>query len=162
MPEKKKTTPKKRVTKTAASKAEAAKKKEKAANGDGYFYAVGRRKRAVATVKLWLAGKGEAKVNEKAYAAYFPVGELADAVTAPLKAVGLDGKADLSIRVSGGGPRGQAEAARMGVARALLKANPDYRGSLKPLGYLTRDPREKERKKPGLRKARRAPQWSKR
>jgi small subunit ribosomal protein S9 len=153
---------KKTTTKSAAEKATPRKKKETAAPAGGYHYAIGRRKRATATVKLWMGGNGEITANGKDHTEYFANGELKEAISGPLKAVGLDGKVKIDVRVSGGGPRGQAEATRMGIARAILKIDPSYRASLKPLGYLTRDPREKERKKPGLKKARRAPQWAKR
>jgi small subunit ribosomal protein S9 len=129
---------------------------------DEYVFAVGRRKNAVAKTRLTVGGKGEITVNERPYKQYFPVYELQEQVVAPLKAVGYDDAANVAITVKGGGIRGQAEAARLGIARALLVLNPTYRGSLKPLGFLTRDARKKERKKPGLKKARRAPQWAKR
>lgn len=151
-----------KTVKTAAEKAAAKKKKAEGGANGGYYYAVGRRKRATATAKIWMNGNGEITVNDKEFDKYFPVGDQMEALLAPLKAVGLDKKVKVVIRVSGGGPRGQAEAARHGISRAILKIDETYRASLKPLGFLTRDPREKERKKPGLRKARRAPQWSKR
>lgn len=131
--------------------------------GNGEFiYSRGRRKSAVAQTCLWTGGKGEITVNEKPYANYFTVYEYREALLAPLKAVGQDDKLTVKLRVHGGGSRGQAEAARLGIARALIELNPDYRKSLKKLGFLMRDPREKERKKYGLKKARRAPQWCKR
>jgi small subunit ribosomal protein S9 len=133
-----------------------------AAGKGKYAYAVGRRKTATATTKLWMEGDGSVTVNGKDYAAYFPLFELREQVMSPLKAVGLDGKVTIAIRTSGGGLRGQAEASRHGISRALLVIEPNYRGSLKALGMLTRDPREKERKKPGLKKARKASQWAKR
>ncbi|MEK9151932.1 MAG: 30S ribosomal protein S9 [Patescibacteria group bacterium] len=128
----------------------------------GFAYAVGRRKTAVAQTRLWTAGTGEITVNGKPYAEYFPLFELRDTLTAPLKAVGHDGKVTITLKVSGGGIRGQADAARLGISRALLVVNPDYRGTLKGLGFLTRDDRKVERKKYGLKKARKAPQWAKR
>ena len=131
--------------------------------GEGkYAYAVGRRKTATATTKLWMNGDGGITINGKEYKDYFPVFELRAQILSPLKAVGLDGKVTVAIRTSGGGLRGQAEAARHGISRALLVIEPNYRPSLKALGFLTRDPREKERKKPGLKKARKAAQWAKR
>jgi len=130
---------------------------------DGYYYAVGRRKRAVAQTKLWPEQKKtEIMVNGKDYTAYFMVYEQREAVVAPLKAVGMDENSKIEVKVSGGGMRGQSEAIRLGVSRALLLINPEYRLTLKKLGFLKRDPREKERRKYGLKKARRAPQWSKR
>ncbi|MBI4458141.1 30S ribosomal protein S9 [Candidatus Uhrbacteria bacterium] len=128
----------------------------------GYVYAVGRRKTSVAQAKLWTTGSGDITVNGKPYGEYFPRFELRDSLTAPLKAVGHDGKVTLTLKVSGGGIRGQAEAARLGISRALLEINPEYRKTLKAMGFLTRDDRKVERKKYGLRKARRAPQWAKR
>ena len=124
--------------------------------------AVGRRKQASARVRLTPGGKGEIIVNEKPYDQYFTIFELRKAVIDPLKTAGKDKFFDVSVKVAGGGPRGQAEAVRHGIARALVKWNEEFRKSLKSEGFLRRDPRSKERKKPGLKKARRAPQWSKR
>jgi small subunit ribosomal protein S9 len=133
----------------------------KAAPTGEYLYARGRRKRAVATIKFWAVGNGEMTVNGHPAKEYFKLFDQQDDAVAPLKAVGLE-EATVVVRVSGGGPRGQAEAVRLAVARALLKVNEEHRKSLKKLGFLTRDPREKERKKYGLKKARKAPQWAKR
>lgn len=127
-----------------------------------YIYAIGRRKTAVAQTRLWTGGEGQVTVNDREMKAYFPVFEMRESVIAPLKAVGQDDKVTISLKVRGGGLRGQAEAARHGISRALIELNPTFRKSLKRLGFLTRDPREKERKKYGLKKARRAPQWAKR
>ncbi|MBU1916310.1 30S ribosomal protein S9, partial [Patescibacteria group bacterium] len=123
---------------------------------DDYYFAVGRRKRAVAQTKLWTSKKLEISVNGRSYEEYFLVYKFREALLAPLKAIGLDG-AKVELKISGGGKRGQSEAARLGISRALLLVNPDYRLTLKKLGFLMRDPREKERKKFGLKKARRAP-----
>lgn len=132
-------------------------------NTKRYFYAVGRRKSATAQVRIYEKGKGEVIVNKKDYKDFFPLTELQNSVVAPFKVVGLENKIDVSAIVKGGGIRGQAEAIRHGISRALLKINEeDYRKILRAEGYLTRDPRGKERKKPGLKRARRAPQWSKR
>lgn len=128
-----------------------------------YYYAVGRRKSATAQVRLYEKGKGEITINKKNYKDFFPLTKLQNSVIAPLKVVGLENKIDVSAIVKGGGIRGQAEAIRHGISRALLKINEEeYRKILRAEGYLTRDPRAKERKKPGLKRARRAPQWSKR
>lgn len=147
-----------------ATKTEDKKTTKKTAEKKGeYFYAVGRRKRSIATVRLYPKGKGEITIvnTDKSLEEHLPVDLLQEAVRLPLKAVGhVD--ADVTVKVVGGGIRGQAEAIRLGISRALLKMNEDYRATLKPLGVLTRDPREKERKKYGLKKARRAPQWAKR
>jgi small subunit ribosomal protein S9 len=120
-----------------------------------YKYAVGRRKSAAAQVRLYPTGSGKITVNEKVVA---PADQ---AYLAPLKLVGLS-TADLTVKVQGGGFAGQEEAIRHGVARALVELDETYKTTLRKAGYLTRDPRGKERKKPGLKGARRAPQWSKR
>ena len=129
---------------------------------DGYVYALGRRKRAIAQTRLWPTGTGDIKVNGKAFKSYFTVYSQQEAVLAPLKAAGQDDKVTITLEVYGGGMRGQSEAARHGISRALVALNPMFRGSLKKLGFMTRDPREKERKKYGLKKARKGPQWAKR
>lgn len=127
-----------------------------------YFYGVGRRKTAVAQVRLYEKGKGELLINQKKYNEYFPLKKLQDIVASPLKQVGLAEKFDVSVIVKGGGIYSQAESIRHGITRALLKINEEFKPSLRAEGYLTRDSRKKERKKPGLKRARRAPQWSKR
>lgn len=134
----------------------------KVAKSGSFIPAIGRRKQAIARVRLIKNGKGSVIINNKAYDAYFTTYELRNSVMAPLKAVGQDSSVDVSARVLGGGIRGQAEAVRHGIARALIVLNPTFRKTLKKLGFLSRDPRERERKKPGLKSARRAPQWSKR
>jgi len=127
-----------------------------------YFEAVGRRKRSIARVRL-MDGTGNFTVNEKDGSAYFPrMGDLQDILRA-FAAVGEDaGKYDVSVKVVGGGVSGQTEAVRLGVARALQSINGDWTSSLRKQGLLTRDAREKERKKPGLKKARKAPTYTKR
>lgn len=127
-----------------------------------YLYAVGRRKEAVARVRLFEKGDGQMTINGREFSNYFPSFQLKDLVLAPLKLTGEAEKVDVSIKVLGGGKQGQAEAARHGLSRALVKLNPDFKPTLKKAGFLTRDPRVKERKKFGLKKARRAPQWAKR
>ncbi len=127
-----------------------------------YQRAVGRRKQASARVRLHPSGKGEITVNGKPYKEYFGVFEYQKAVLDPLTLTGKEEFFDVTAKVEGGGSRGQAEAVRHGIARALVAWNEDFRKTLKAEGFLRRDPRKKERKKPGLRKARRAPQWSKR
>lgn len=127
-----------------------------------FIYAIGRRKTAVAKTKLWTKGKGAITVNGKDFKVYFPVYDLQDSIIDALRVVGQDDKVTIEIETMGGGQRGQAEASRLGIARALVELNPAFRKSLKKLGYLMRDPREKERKKYGLKKARKAPQWAKR
>ena len=133
--------------------------KEKA---DLYIYTVGRRKAAVAQIRLYKKGEGKIIINKHDYKKYFPFFEFQKIVTAPLVLVGEDNQHDITVVVRGGGIRGQAEAIRLGISRALIELNKDCRPVLKANGFLTRDPRVKERKKPGLKRARRAPQWSKR
>lgn len=123
--------------------------------------AVGRRKSAAARVRL-TKGTGVITVNGKPYTQYFPYFEWQEMIAAPLKAVGKDKDLDISAKVAGGGQKGQAVAVQHGIARVLVVWNEDWRKTLKTAGLLTRDPRVKERKKFGLKKARRAPQWSKR
>lgn len=130
--------------------------------GDSYIYALGRRKTAIAKVRLIKNGKGLITVNGRPMEDVFNTYESRMMVNAPIKITGLEGAVDVSVETNGGGILGQAEAVRLGISRALIELNPTYRVTLKKLGYLMRDPRAKERKKPGLKKARRAPQWSKR
>jgi len=129
-----------------------------------YFYATGRRKTAVAQVRVYEKGeKPGIIINELDSGRYFSENKnLIEKVFAPLVIFDLKGKFYVTVKVLGGGPVGQAEAIRLGISRALLKIKEDYKKDLKLHGYLTRDPREVERKKPGLKKARRAPQWKKR
>jgi small subunit ribosomal protein S9 len=126
------------------------------------FWGTGRRKKAIARVRLIPAGTGNIVINERSLEEYFPQGTLQYIVKQPLALLGAEGKYDVLVNVYGGGYTGQAGAIRLGVARALLQAEPDSRPALKKEGFLTRDPRVKERKKYGLKKARRAPQFSKR
>lgn len=127
-----------------------------------YIYTRGGRKEATALVKLFPTGHGEILINGKDYKEYFPHFELQQIVEAPLKLIKQKDKLDLFIKIKGGGKRGQAEAIRHGISRALVAFNPIFRRPLKKVGFLTRDARVKERKKPGLKRARRAPQWQKR
>ncbi|MDD2731875.1 MAG: 30S ribosomal protein S9 [Candidatus Pacebacteria bacterium] len=127
-----------------------------------YFEAVGRRKTAVARVRLFTQGEKSMIVNEKPHDKYFPTKDLQESAISPLiKMNGME-RFRVSVKVKGGGISAQAEAVRHGIARALLKFNPDFRKRLRRAGYITRDPRERERKKFGLKRARRAPQWQKR
>jgi small subunit ribosomal protein S9 len=127
----------------------------------GYIHAVGRRKRAVARIFL-KAGSGAITVNGKNYESYFGREALNRIVRQPLELTELSDKVDIKATVVGGGCAGQAGAVRLGLARALVKFKEDLRGSLKKAGFLTRDSREVERKKYGLHKARKRPQYSKR
>ncbi len=126
-----------------------------------FIAAVGRRKSSVAQVRLYSHGKGAIIINGKKISEYFPA-YIVPVVNQPLKQAGLQKDLNFSIKISGGGISGQAEAARHGISRALIKLNSELKPALKPKGFLKRDARKKERKKPGLKKARRAPQWSKR
>ncbi len=125
------------------------------------FYGTGRRKSSVARVRL-VEGTGKITINGKDIDEYLDIETLKVIVKQPLVATNTLSKYDVIVKVTGGGYTGQAGAIRHGIARALLEANAEYRPILKSNGYLTRDPRMKERKKYGLKKARRAPQFSKR
>lgn len=127
-----------------------------------YFFANGKRKTSVACVRLHKDGKGVITINERSFENYFPVSTDQDKILAPLKVTNNLGSFDISVIVHGGGIHSQAEAVRHGIAKALLEVNAEHRSALKPLGFLTRDSRVKERKKYGLKRARRAPQWQKR
>ena len=125
------------------------------------FHAVGRRKKAIARVRL-VPGEGNIIINKRNLEEYFGYETLKAVVRQPLVLTDTLGKYDVLVNCKGGGFTGQAGAIRHGISRALLKAEPDLRPSLKAAGFLTRDPRMKERKKYGLKAARRAPQFSKR
>lgn len=127
-----------------------------------YFYAAGKRKTAIACVRMHPRGKGLITVNSKSLNEYFKLLTSAGIITSPLKLTGLNKQFDINVKVNGGGVNAQAEAIRHGIARALLLYNDTLRTTLKKAGFLTRDARSKERKKPGLKRARRAPQFSKR
>jgi small subunit ribosomal protein S9 len=128
-----------------------------------YYYGMGRRKTAVARVRLFPNGDGTIIVNGKSSRQYFGQRESASAaLVAPLRLLELEGAYSMTVRVVGGGTSGQSGAIRHGVARALLRANPEWKQALRKAGFLTRDPRMKERKKPGLKRARKAPQYTKR
>jgi small subunit ribosomal protein S9 len=126
-----------------------------------YHYGTGRRKTAVARVRLY-PGTGDIVINDKSLEEYFLREVDRIQVRAPLRAVNMLDQFNVMVKVNGGGVSGQAGAVRHGIARALLIANPDLRPVLRHEGFLTRDPREKERKKPGLKRARKAPQYTKR
>ena len=126
-----------------------------------YYEAVGRRKRAVARIRLY-PGDGQIVINDTSLQEFFGRRQDWQNVLAPLRLTDNEQQFNLSVLVKGGGITGQAEAIRHGVARALLVVEPGLRPTLRRAGYLTRDPREKERKKPGLKRARKAPQYTKR
>lgn len=169
---KKKTAIKKKETgkpkkKTVVKKA--VKKKESDAQDKlkRYYEAVGRRKTASARVRLFTcqpfeSEKGKITVNDKPYDEFFPTFELQEIVISPLKKMKSLNRFEVTIKVKGGGIKGQAGAVRHSLSRALVKFNIDFSKKLKRAGFLSRDSRKVERKKPGLKKARRAPQWRKR
>ncbi len=140
-------------------------------NHEKYYAAVGRRKSAIARVRIYTKkstdeANGEDRamitVNQKDYGDYFSEKELQETVESPLKKLKSTNRFKATVRVSGGGMNGQAEAIRHGLARALVFFDPNFAKKLKKSGYLTRDPREKERRKYGHKKARKSPQWAKR
>lgn len=159
---KEETETKKEAKKTPKTTKPAAKKKATAPGTGTYIYGRGRRKSAIARVRVVKNGSGVIQVNDRPLEKYFTTVELQGIVRDPLKMSGQETAVDVNIRVEGGGIHGQAEAARLGISRALTELNPTFRTVLKKLGFLSRDARVKERKKFGLKKARRAPQWSKR
>ncbi|MBZ5751401.1 MULTISPECIES: 30S ribosomal protein S9 [Metabacillus] len=125
------------------------------------YYGTGRRKSSVARVRL-VPGEGRIVVNSRDIKDYIPSAALIEDIKQPLNLTETTGNYDVLVNVAGGGTTGQAGAIRHGISRALLEADPEYRATLKRAGMLTRDARMKERKKPGLKGARRAPQFSKR
>ncbi len=146
----------KNPTKKASAEADYLKLKGK------YISTIGRRKTATALVRLYKNGNGTITVNGVKANQYFTEEDLQVVINQSLKQSGLLKDFNITILVSGGGKRSQAEAVRHGIARALLVFNPELRPALKAKGWVSRDARKKERKKPGLKKARRAPQWAKR
>ncbi len=131
---------------------------------DNYYYeGVGRRKEATARVRLHTGGSGNSfTVNDKSLEDYFNRTVDQVQINKPFQVTSTSGRFDITVKVMGGGVTGQAGAVQLGIARALLKADPDYRKTLRQNGLLTRDARAKERKKPGLKRARKAPQYTKR
>jgi len=138
----------------------------KSSTKEKHTESVGRRKTAVARVRVTenkkSSGVGELVINKKKYTDYFPLAQMQKKIISPLEKSGTLESFDISVLVRGGGIAAQAEAVRHGIARAIIDIHPDFRKKIKKFGYLTRDPRMVERKKYGLKKARRAPQWSKR
>ena len=145
----------------AVKKETKTKKDKKAVKASVYVEATGRRKTSVARVRYFAKSEGGVIINGKKLNEYFPTDELRAIVESPMKKAKIE-KYEITVRLSGGGIHSQAEAARHGISRALIGSSPELKGELKPLGFLTRDPRMKERRKFGLKKARKAPQWSKR
>lgn len=135
--------------------------KEKNPKGDRYYEAIGRRKTSIARVRLFTKGQGII-VNDKDYKEYFPTDSLQKMAEASLKKMKSLDRFGITAKASGGGMKSQAEAVRHGIARVLVIFNLDFKKRLRRAGYLTRDPRMKERKKYGLKRARKSPRWSKR
>lgn len=129
---------------------------------DQYYEGLGRRKTATARVRLHIGGSGQMIVNDKPAKEFFPREGDLKALIEPLRATDAEGRFDVSVKVVGGGITGQRDAVRLGIARALLRVDPDLKPVLRKGGFLTRDSRAKERKKPGLKRARKAPQYTKR
>ncbi len=127
-----------------------------------YVMAVGRRKSAIARVRYSEKGSGLFIVNRQDFSVYFPTFDMQKIVNDPFELLQYKRAGDISVKVVGGGKHGQSEAVRLGLSRLLVGINAEYRTPLKRAGFLTRDPRVKERKKYGLKRARRAPQWQKR
>jgi len=148
------------------SKEEVRKKAKRVVNKkitDKYYESQGRRKTSVARVRIWFGrDKSEFVINKKPLNKYFPSLVLQETSKAPLKEAGLEDSLKISVIVKGGGLFGQAVAVRHGITRALVDFNPELRKRLKKIGFLTRDPRMRERKKFGLKRARKSPRWSKR
>ena len=157
--------PTKKVKKAVKSEKESAEEKVKEVElAEKYFSAVGKRKTSVAQIRIYKSKKSESEivVNGREFSNYFPVSRLQSLIISPLATARQSGIFNISVKVSGGGVNSQAEAIRLGISRALVKMDGALRKQLKDLGFLTRDSRIVERKKPGLKKARRAPQWAKR
>jgi len=127
-----------------------------------YYEGIGRRKAATARVRIFPGGTGNLIINDKDGREYLPRAGDVEILLEPLAKIGQESNYDISVHVMGGGISGQRDAIRLGIARALLKVDPDLRPSLKESKFLTRDPRVKERKKPGLKRARKAPTYTKR
>ena len=164
---KKKTIKKTTIKKKPVKKTIVKKTAKKIKSVRQYFEAVGRRKRSTARVRIFTCRpfedeKGKITINDKFYTDFFPTYDLQQTVVSPLIKMKSVSRFEVIIKVKGGGIKGQAEAIRHGLSRALVKFNPDFSKKLKRSGFLTRDSRRIERKKPGLKKARKASQWKKR
>ena len=154
--------PKKKRAKKALKEKVEVKEKPEAKKTDRFIETIGARKTSIARVRVFTRGEKLFLVNEKPYNVYFPTLELQQAAVASLERMKCLDNFRILAKVKGGGLHSQAEAVRHGIARALVLFNPDFRKRLKKAGHLTRDPRMKERKKFGLKRARKAPQWAKR
>jgi len=157
-----KKTTKKSIKKIAKKTAKKTVKKATKKKIKKYIETIGKRKTAVARVRLFTQGSKEIIVNDKTYTEYFPTIEMQQIVTASLRKLKSEDRFKIVVKAKGGGIHAQAEAIRHGIARALVEFNPDFKKKLKKAGFLTRDSRMRERKKFGLKRARRAPQWRKR
>lgn len=131
-------------------------------DGMTYIETVGRRKQAIARVRFQRGGTGTITINDRELTRYLPLTTMQQAVTAPLRETGMESDCTISVHVKGGGVHGQADGIRLGIARALVVFNPEFRSALKKAGFLSRDARVRERKKYGKKSARRSPQWAKR
>jgi small subunit ribosomal protein S9 len=138
------------------------KEKTKEKKVEKYYRAVGRRKTSTCSIRLYEKKGGEITINDKKLEEFFPPADLQKMIKAPLEELSIADKFSVSAKVAGGGVKSQAESVRHGISRALVLFDENLRKQLKAAGYLTRDPRMRERKKPGLKRARRAPQWRKR
>jgi small subunit ribosomal protein S9 len=127
-----------------------------------YYEGIGRRKTSTARVRLWPSGNGTVIINDKPADDYLPRQGDLDMAMEPLRAVGQEASYNVTVKVTGGGVTGQRDAIKLGLARALLKVEPEWRNALRQGKFLSRDPRIKERKKPGLKRARKAPTYTKR
>jgi small subunit ribosomal protein S9 len=127
-----------------------------------YYEGIGRRKRATARVRIWPGGNGSVVINDKPGEEFLPREGDIDIAMAPLRAVGQESAYNVTVHVNGGGVSGQRDAIELGLARALLEVEPEWRNALRQGEHLSRDPRIKERKKPGLKRARKAPTYTKR
>jgi small subunit ribosomal protein S9 len=127
-----------------------------------YHEGIGRRKTATARVRIWIGGNGSVIINDKPGEEFLPREGDLDIALAPLRSVGQEAAYNVTVRVNGGGSSGQRDAIQLGLARALLKVEPEWRNVLRQGEFLSRDPRIKERKKPGLKRARKAPTYTKR
>lgn len=136
--------------------------KKELVKAEKYFEGVGRRKTAIARVRIFQNKESGMTVNSRDFKVYFPLASQQIKARSPITALNIKDKIKITVQVRGGGPTAQAEAVRHGLTRALVLLNSDFRKPLRNLGYLTRDSRMVERKKYGLKKARRAPQWQKR
>ena len=166
---KKKVVTRKKTTKTSKVSAKSVKEiskvqeiKPEKEKRRSYIATVGRRKSSVARVRYYKTGEGEIEINGKDYKQYFPYFEYQNTVLESLRETNMTGNGKFTVKVSGGGVRGQAEAIRLGISKILILIDANFKPSLKAKKLLTTDSRVKERKKYGLKKARRAPQWQKR